>query len=123
MGNHFSDPEKLNREMRDILLTPIRLNELENLIENSVRKALKDVQPSGTNQDDLLTVQQAAKFLSLAVSTIYSMVSRGELPCMKRTKRIYFSRLDLSLRLLLQRNQDSRSRGASAAFSNRQTPH
>ena len=46
-----------------------------------------------TNQ--LLTVDQAAEFLNLAKPTVYSMVSRGELPYMKRSKRLYFSREDL----------------------------
>ena len=41
------------------------------------------------------TVDQAAEFLNLAKSTVYSMVSRGELPYMKRSKRLYFSREDL----------------------------
>lgn len=45
--------------------------------------------------DQLYTISQAAEFLSLAVPTIYSMVSRGELPVMKRSKRLYFSRLEL----------------------------
>ncbi len=48
-----------------------------------------------TEPDQLLTVQQAAEFLSLSVPTIYSMVSRGELPLMKRKKRLYFSRTEL----------------------------
>lgn len=45
--------------------------------------------------DQLLTVHEAAEFLSLAVPTVYTMVSRGELPVMKRSKRLYFSRIEL----------------------------
>lgn len=45
---------------------------------------------------DLLTVNKAAEFLSLATPTIYTKVSKGELPFMKRGKRLYFSRLELS---------------------------
>jgi excisionase family DNA binding protein len=45
--------------------------------------------------DQLLTIQQTAEFLSLAVPTIYTMVSRGEIPVMKRSKRLYFSRIEL----------------------------
>lgn len=41
--------------------------------------------------DKLLTIQQAAEFLNLSVTTLYSKVSRGELPVMKRGKRLYFS--------------------------------
>jgi excisionase family DNA binding protein len=41
------------------------------------------------------TVQEAADFLHLTVPTIYSKVSKGELPYMKRGKRLYFSRTEL----------------------------
>jgi excisionase family DNA binding protein len=82
--------------MNDLLLTPIRLNELETLIENSVRKALilkAESNPAPGNE--LLTIEQAADFLSLTKQTIYSMVSKGEIPYMKQKKRLYFSREDL----------------------------
>jgi excisionase family DNA binding protein len=46
-------------------------------------------------QEKLLSVQEAAEFLHLSVPTIYSKVSRGELPVMKRSKRLYFSRNEL----------------------------
>lgn len=45
--------------------------------------------------EKLLTVQEAAKFLNLKVPTIYSKVSKSELPVMKRSKRLYFSSTDL----------------------------
>lgn len=45
--------------------------------------------------EQLLTIQEAAEFLSLAVPTMYSKVSKGELPVMKRSKRLYFSRTEL----------------------------
>lgn len=54
----------------------------------------KSIQPSEAS-DQLLTIQEAADFLTLAVPTLYSMVSRGELPHMKRSKRLYFSKKDL----------------------------
>ena len=86
--------------MNDILLSPIRLNELEILIQNSVERALNAQQDKQANRSEhpeqLFTIQQAADFLSLAVPTIYSMVSRGELPYMKRSKRLYFSRFELT---------------------------
>ena len=60
----------------------------KHLLENSGRKT---TEPS----NQLMTVDQAAEFLNLAKPTIYSMVSRGEIPYMKRSKRLYFSREDL----------------------------
>lgn len=43
----------------------------------------------------LLTIQQASEFLNLSVPTIYSKVSKGELPVMKQGKRLYFSSFEL----------------------------
>jgi excisionase family DNA binding protein len=45
--------------------------------------------------EQLLTIQQASEFLSLSVPTIYSKVSKDELPYMKRSKRLYFSSTEL----------------------------
>ena len=45
--------------------------------------------------EQLLTIQEAAKFLNLKVPTIYSKVSKGELPVMKRSKHLYFSSTEL----------------------------
>ena len=45
--------------------------------------------------EQLLDVQQAADFLNLSVPTIYSKVSRGELPVMKRGKKLHFSSTEL----------------------------
>lgn len=45
--------------------------------------------------EQLLTVKEAADFLNLSVPTIYSKVSRGELPVMKRGKKLHFSNTEL----------------------------
>ena len=46
--------------------------------------------------EQFLTIQQAAAFLCLSVPTIYSKVSKRELPYMKQGKRLYFSKSELS---------------------------
>lgn len=43
----------------------------------------------------LLSVDETAEFLNLSKPTIYSKVSRGELPVMKQGKRLYFSNTEL----------------------------
>lgn len=55
----------------------------------------KQEQPTTKPTEQLLTVQEAAQFLNLTVPTIYSKVSKGELPVMKRSKRLYFSSTEL----------------------------
>ena len=55
----------------------------------------KQEQPTTEQPEQLLTIQEAAEFLSLAVPTMYSKVSKNEIPFMKRSKRLYFSRTEL----------------------------
>ena len=47
-------------------------------------------------EDKLLNIEEAAEYLDLAKSTVYSKISRGELPSMKRSKRVYFSKNELT---------------------------
>ena len=68
-----------------------RLKKIEDLILD-----LKKVSNKKTDSiDKLLTVEEAAKFLCLTVQTIYSKVHKGEIPFMKRSKRLYFSSKEL----------------------------
>ena len=70
-----------------------RLNSIENLILD-----LKH-QPTTRAENDpnqFLNIKEAAQFLNLAVPTIYSKVSKKELPFMKRSKRLYFSKTELA---------------------------
>ena len=70
-----------------------RLSSIENLILD-LKHQPTTVEPT-TPPEQLLTIQEAAEFLSLTVPTMYSKVSKGELPVMKRSKRLYFSRTEL----------------------------
>ena len=62
-------------------------------LEQHLLKALEI--KNETETDRLLTVDETAQFLNLAKPTIYSKVSRNELPVMKRGKRLYFSHSEL----------------------------
>lgn len=70
-----------------------RLSSIENLILDLKHSPLR-VEPT-EHPEQLLTIQQAAELLSLTVPTLYSKVSKSELPVMKRGKRLYFSRTEL----------------------------
>ena len=75
---------------------PTAVAQLYEKLENIERMLQSQaVQNYPTPQKSLLTVREAAEFLSLAVPTVYSMVSKGELPHMKRSKRLYFDRDEL----------------------------
>jgi len=70
-----------------------RLSRIENLILDLKHKPTK-VEPTD-QPEQLLTIQEAAEFLCLTVPTLYSKCSKNELPYMKRSKRLYFSRTEL----------------------------
>lgn len=77
----------------------VPLSKLEPIFKRWIKEAQADAQPVKVEPleqpEQLLTIQEAAEFLSLTVPTIYSKVSRRELPFMKRSKRLYFSTTDL----------------------------
>lgn len=77
----------------------VPLSKLEPIFKRWIKEAQTELQPAKaepTEQpEQLLTVQEAAKFLNLTAPTIYSKVSKGELPVMKRSKRLYFSSTEL----------------------------
>jgi excisionase family DNA binding protein len=81
-------------------MTEISFNDLPEAVTELTRKVdelykvIKNVQPQET-ADQFLTVDETAEFLNLSVPTIYSKVSKRELPYMKRGKRLYFARKDL----------------------------
>lgn len=75
---------------------PTAVSQLNQKLENIERLLLeKSEQQPAKAPEQLLTVQEAAQFLNLTVPTIYSKVSKGELPVMKRSKRLYFSSIEL----------------------------
>ncbi len=84
------------------MIIQLTTEELQNIINKSVQQALKEHDDKKTkleaneNEKDLLNVKEAAKYLDLTVPTMYSKVSRGELPSMKKAKRLYFSKKELT---------------------------
>ena len=47
-------------------------------------------------EDQLLTIKEASKFLNLSVQTVYGYVHRSEIPVCKVSKRLYFSKKELT---------------------------
>ena len=86
-------------DMNKTVLISLSIEDLQTVIIDCVNSCLrnnKQESKAPTDQpEQLLTIQEAAEFLSLTVPTIYSKVSKGELPVMKRSKRLYFSRTEL----------------------------
>lgn len=85
--------------MHNLVLSPIDpetlINSISEKVTANILKAVgNDHQPT-EQPEQFLTIQEASKLLCLTVPTIYSKVSKNELPVMKRGKRLYFSRTEL----------------------------
>jgi excisionase family DNA binding protein len=73
-----------------------RLNQLESILLEIRAHQTSPQQGSTLSTDQLLTVEEASKFLSLAIPTIYTLVQRRILPVCKQGKRLYFSKEELT---------------------------
>lgn len=81
-----------------MIILQLTSEQLGNLIQSSVREVLrtsKQSEASTQTNEKPLSISEVAEFLNLSTSTIYGKVSRGELPFMKRGKRLYFSQVEL----------------------------
>jgi excisionase family DNA binding protein len=73
--------------------------ELSTLIEDSVKRVLSDtIIPKAESQEfpELLSIDLAAAYLNLAKQTIYGFTSKGEIPFLKRGKKLYFKKSELT---------------------------
>jgi len=65
-------------------------------IEGLLMKMKHESKQPQEDPDKLMTVQQAAEYLSLSVPTMYTKISREkDFPHLKRGKRLYFLRGEL----------------------------
>lgn len=72
-------------------------DELESIVKNCMLSCLSHLPAveKASDQDVIMTINEAALLLKLSVSTVYTLVSKKELPFMKKRKRLYFSRQEL----------------------------
>jgi len=83
--------------MTDIMFLPLRLNELEALIEKSVRKGMAEQKPSAnTGEEELpINIKEASGITGLAIPTLYTKISRRTIPAHRQAGRIYFFKSEL----------------------------
>ena len=80
--------------------------ELEDIIENSVRKILNDITPhSNSDYSEFMDVNEAAKYLKIAKQTLYSFTSTSQIPYIKNGKRILFKKDELDAWILKGRRK------------------
>lgn len=84
--------------MNDILLTPIRLCELEILIQNSVERALFEnnkKQTTTQSPEEFLTIQQVSKLLGISLVTIHKWKKQGKIKFHRFGSRIRFRKSEV----------------------------
>ena len=89
-----------DKNFTKLFMSSFTPSELHNMITSALREVIEALpHPQAVNAeptDKLLNIREAAEFLSLTVPTMYSKVSKGELPVMKKSKRLYFSKTELT---------------------------
>ncbi|GAA4295711.1 helix-turn-helix domain-containing protein [Nibribacter koreensis] len=83
--------------MQEIRLIQLQTQELRMIVREELRRVLSEtglLKAIGLHEE-LLTIEQAAQMLGLAKSTIYVLTSRQEIPCFKKSRRLYFRRSEL----------------------------
>ncbi|GAA4440247.1 hypothetical protein GCM10023091_23620 [Ravibacter arvi] len=85
--------------MHNLILSPIDpetlITGISERVTANILRAVRNEQFPADQPERLLSIQEAAEFLRLTVSTMYSKVSKGELPVLKQGNRLYFSRNEL----------------------------
>ena len=69
------------------------------MIEDTLKKVLQQstLQTAENNsQPELLSISQASEYLNLAKQTLYGFTSKGEIPYLKKGKKLYFKKSELT---------------------------
>ena len=83
--------------MNDVLLMPLKLSELERLIENSVSKAINSNQFKEPHKEKgiYLTKQEAAKLLKVSPGSIDNYRRRGQIQSYQIGRNVLFKEEEL----------------------------
>ncbi len=79
---------------RSILLNMTE-EELKNLLRETIEEVLENIGRRKPSEQNLLSVEEAAVFLKLKVTTLYEKTSNKLIPHFKKGNRLYFYRNEL----------------------------
>jgi excisionase family DNA binding protein len=81
----------------DVILSPIRLSDLDELIKNAVRQGITEAHPTPQREEkEPLTIDEAAIFTGLCKSTLYKLSHERAIPVHRpRNGRLIFLRSEL----------------------------
>jgi excisionase family DNA binding protein len=81
------------------LIITMNKQELSEVINAAVREAITEYRLQESEKaepvEDILNSREAAHFLDIKLNTLYIKTHKGELPYMKKGKKVYFSRQQL----------------------------
>lgn len=83
-----------------MIILQLDSDQLKTIVQNAIRSVITEQLPTVTASPselkDLLTLNEVSSFLNLAKPTIYGLVCQSKIPCMKKGKKLYFSRQELT---------------------------
>ena len=83
--------------MDNLLITQLSTDDIKTLFFESLKEFFRDgsMQKTADEKDEINGIELAVEITKLSKSTIYSLVSKRQIPHSKKGKRLYFSRTDL----------------------------
>ena len=81
--------------MNATFITTLSTQELQELIESSIKNAVSAKSPTPNEDDTLLDTKEAAVLIKYEVSSLYGLVKRKKIPFCKVEGKLLFSRKKL----------------------------
>lgn len=85
--------------MQNLVFTQLSVSEIRELLREELHAYFSEKENCRDEPEDffdVLNIQEAADFLKLKKATVYALVSKSEIPYSKPSKRLYFSRQELT---------------------------
>ena len=80
-------------------VTTLSVGQIKDIFKECFEEFMRHARPNSHkldgNQNEILSVRQAAKLTGLAISTIYEKTSKKLIPHFKKGKRVYFKHSEL----------------------------
>lgn len=80
--------------MNNVILTPISISEMRQLIREEMEASISknNYVTFDSLENEFLTVEETAKYINMAVSSVYGLVHTKRIPYIKRGKRLIFEK-------------------------------
>ncbi len=79
--------------MENLVFTQLSITEVRKMLREEVQAAINGIQSTkAENTDELLNIQEVAKFINMAVPSVYGLVHFKKIPHIKRGKRLIFEK-------------------------------